>query len=274
MPMNVAASHRLNTAVANVARVYDYMLAGKDHYPVDRALAAKVLHAVPDAPLMASANRAFLGSTVRFLAADAGIGQFLDIGSGLPTRDNVHQVAQRVKPDAKVFYVDHDPMVLAHARALLTTNDDTDACWGDLREPELILEEADRLLDLNRPVAVLLVAILHFITDEEQPYKIVSTLLEALAPGSYLVISHGERTPALLKAATAYQNASAQVTLRSQAETERFFEGLDLVGPGVVRLPQWSLGDATEAGSDEVVTIYDKPITRQMPIFGGVGVKR
>ncbi len=261
--------------VPNVARMYDFLLGGKDHYAADREAVARVLAAAPDAPLMASANRAFLGGAVRLLAGDAGISRFLDIGSGLPTRDNVHEVAQRVNPGADVVYVDHDPVVLAHSRALLATNEHTHACWGDLREPERILNAAGEYLDLDRPVAVLLVAVLHFLSDADDPYGVVWSLMDAVAPGSYLVISHGERTPELVEAGKVYERAAAQVTLRSRAEICRFFDGLDLVGRGVVRLPKWSPGGEVEgAGSGEVVSIYDDPVTREMPVFCGVGVKR
>ncbi len=271
---SVATVPEFDPSMPNVARMYDYYLGGKDNYGPDRVAAERVLREVPDAPLIATANRAFLGDTVRFLAGEVGIGQFLDIGSGLPTRDNVHEVAQRTRPSAEVIYVDHDPVVLVHARALLARNPRTHALWGDLRSPELVVEAAGRFLDLSRPVAVLLVAVLHFVSDEHDPHGIVATLMDAVAPGSYLVISHGESTPEAVRAATAYDNANAQVTLRSRDEIARFFEGLELVGPGVVRLPRWRPGSVCETDPRQVVSIYDAPVTHQMPALCGVGRKR
>lgn len=255
--------------VPNIARMYDFYLGGKDNLAVDREAAAQVLKAAPDAPAMARANRAFLGRAVRFLAEDAGIGQFLDIGAGLPTRENVHEVAQRVNPLADVVYVDHDPVVLAHARALLASGEHTHAAWGDLRDPKRILNAAGEFVDLNEPVAILLVAVLHFIQDDEEPHRIVKTLMDAVAPGSYLVISHGEHTPELLEAGRAYEKTSARVALRSQTEISQFFEGLDLVRPGLVRLPHWSPSGENTRFPDGV-SIYDE---YDMPCFCGVGRK-
>jgi hypothetical protein len=182
----------IDTRAPNPARIYDYLLGGKDHYPADRQAAEAVLAVAPQAREGARENRAFLQRAVRYLA-EAGVRQFLDIGTGLPTQGNVHQVAQAVMPEARVVYVDHDPVVHTHANALLTNNSPTTvAVIGDLREPEAILDhpEVRRLLDFTRPIAVLLVAVLHFIRDAEDPAGIVTRLRDAMAPGSYLVVSH------------------------------------------------------------------------------------
>jgi hypothetical protein len=229
----------LNTP--NVARMYDYFLGGKDNLAADRDRAEEVIRHAPYVPLMARANRAFLGRAVRFLAGEAGIRQFLDIGTGLPTRENVHQVAQRIDPRSRVVYVDNDPVVLAHARALMVDNPNTHVAAGGLRDPGEILTDPHTrgMIDFSRPVAVLLCAILHFIADEEDPYGIVSTLVEAMAPGSYLVISHAERHRELTAVTDSYRGANAPPVLRSCVEIAGFFDGLELLAPGVVYLPLW-----------------------------------
>jgi hypothetical protein len=235
----------IDTTTANPARIYDALLGGKDHYPVDRAAADAILKAAPQARQGARENRAFLQRTVRFLAAEAGIRQFLDIGTGLPTQGNVHQVAHLVAADARVVYVDHDPVVHVHANALLANNSPTTvAVLADLREPEAILDNAQvrRLLDFTRPVGVLLVAVLHFIRDEEDPAGIVARLREAMAPGSFLVVSHatGDFHPqAGAKVTEVYRQASAPLVLRSRQSIERFFDGFDLVEPGLVQPAAW-----------------------------------
>ncbi|MEO3853523.1 SAM-dependent methyltransferase [Acrocarpospora sp. B8E8] len=248
----------------NVARMYDYYLGGKDNFATDRECADEVIRRVPQAREIAWANRRFLGRAVRFLADELGIDQFVDVGAGLPTRENVHQVAQRVNPDARVVYVDNDPVVQAHAQALLATDDQTRAITGDVRDPRGILadERLRGLLDLERPVGLLLVAVLHFITPEENPYESVTELLAALPRGSALVISHVERDESLAGAVTAYRRASSPAVLRSVAEVARFFGGLDVVEPGVVRVRDWR--------PDDLVLRFDPDV----PILGAVGVKR
>jgi S-adenosyl methyltransferase len=234
----------IDTRTANPARIYDALLGGKDHYPVDRATAQAILKAAPQAREGARENRGFLQRAVRFLA-EAGIRQFLDIGTGLPTQGNVHEIAHKVAPDARVVYVDNDPMVHTHALALLTNNrPSTVAVLADLRQPEAILTHPQmrQLLDLTRPVGVLLVAVLHFISDEENPTGIVARLREGMAPGSYLVISHatGDFHPqAGAKVSQIYRHASAPLVLRSRTEIERFFDGFDLVAPGLVQPAAW-----------------------------------
>ena len=230
---------------ANVARIYDYLVGGKDNYGIDRVAAEALLQIVPDAATAARQNRAFLGRAVRFLARNAGIRQFIDIGTGLPTHGNVHEIAQKTIPDARVLYVDNDPVVAVHAQALLTDNATTVAINRDLRDPDEILNHPAlrALIDLREPVAVLLVAVLHFIKDAENPYAIVGRLKEAMAPGSYLVISHvtGDDIPPE-DAATArklYDRANAPGIARTHAEVKRFFDGLDVIPPGLVSCSSW-----------------------------------
>jgi SAM-dependent methyltransferase len=234
----------VNTSVPNVARMYDYYLGGKDNFAADRAAAEKVLTAVPAVPTIARANRAFLGRAVRYLAGECGIRQFLDIGTGLPTANSVHQVAQTIDPACRVVYVDHDPVVLAHGRALLADNPTTTVIQGDLRDPEAILAhpELTALIDLDAPVAVLMLLMLHFLDNEDNPHAIVARLRDALPPGSYLAFTHGtwgKRAEATSAAADAYQRATAAVTLRTPEEISAIIDGFDLVEPGLVDLPAW-----------------------------------
>jgi hypothetical protein len=247
----------IDTSTPNPARIYDALLGGKDNFPADHRAAEQVLAAVPSAPAMARANRAFLQRAVHYLAGEAGIRQFLDIGTGLPTQGNVHQVAQAVAADARVVYVDHDPVVHAHANALLADNTTTIALLADLREPEAIIghPEVRRLLDLAQPVAVLLVAILHFLKDAEDPAGIIARLRDRLADGSYLVISHATGDfdqQAAAAAARAYDRAAAPMVLRSHAEVERLFDGFELVDPGLVQVSRWRPDDRRAATKREV----------------------
>jgi hypothetical protein len=239
------APRGVNSAIPNVARIYDYFLGGKDNYAADRAAAAKIAEAAPDVVRRTRENRAFLGRAVHFLA-DAGVRQFLDIGTGLPTQDNVHQVAQRLIPDARVAYVDNDLVVLTHARALLATDPRTIVIEADMREPAKILHHvtANEFIDLDQPVAVLMVAILHFLPDTDRPAEIVATFREHIAPGSYLVISHataGDMSPQnLTQAVQTYATTSAgSITPRSPEQIRSFFEGLELQEPGLVPVAQW-----------------------------------
>ncbi len=234
----------IDTRTPNPARIYDALLGGKDNYPADRNAAHDILNVAPQARRGAKENRAFLQRAVRYLAAEAGIRQFLDIGTGLPTQGNVHQIAQQVAPHTRVVYVDHDPVVHVHANALLANHTTTIAVLADLREPEVILgqPEVRRLLDLTRPVAVLLVAVLHFLRDEEDPTGIVTRLRDAMAPGSHLVISHATadfHPQAGAKVTQVYQHASAPLLLRSHSQIARFFDGFDLVEPGLVEPAAW-----------------------------------
>jgi S-adenosyl methyltransferase len=257
----------VDTSVAHIARVYDYWLGGKDNFAADREAAERVIAAYPDIVRSCQANRAFLARTVRYLAREAGVRQFLDIGTGIPAASNTHEVAQSEAPQSRVVYVDNDPVVLAHARALLASGPDGATAYvdADLREPGRILAEAAGLLDFSRPVAVMLVAILQHIGNANDPYKIVATLVEAVPAGSHLVVSHPARdieAEAMAEIAESMNELVAEkVTFRSQAEVARFFEGLELVDPGVVPVPRWRPESAAEEASPTV-------------LWGGVGRKR
>jgi hypothetical protein len=235
-----------DTSVAHQARIYDYLLGGKDNYAADRAAAGELMKIWPEMTFTARANRAFLGRAVRYLAGEAGIRQFLDIGTGIPTAGNTHQVAQAIAPESRVVYVDYDPVVLAHARALLISRAGgaTDYIDADLRDTGTILAQAAKLLDFTRPVAVTLLAILNAIPDSDGPYAIVARLMDAVPPGSYLVISHGgsdllgdERLDGLTGVAD--RRIQQKVIYRTREQVMRFFEGTGLVEPGLVRVEQW-----------------------------------
>jgi hypothetical protein len=233
----------LDTSVAHPARVYDYWLGGKDNFAADREAAERVLAVTPGLRQRVRANRAFLARAVRYLATEAAIRQFLDIGTGIPSADNTHEVAQAVAPDSRIVYVDNDPIVLVHARALLvgTPQGATQYIEGDLRQPGAILAAA-RTLDFDRPVALLLIGILHLIQDSERPYEIVAELMDALPSGSYLGISHPalDILPGQEEAQRRYnERVSTPQTLRTEPEVARFFVGLDLVPPGVVYVHNW-----------------------------------
>ncbi|WP_043628046.1 SAM-dependent methyltransferase [Nonomuraea candida] len=244
-----SAPSGIDTTRPSVARVYDFMLGGKDNYEIDRQVAQAALRIAPDAPEAALANREFLRRTVRHLAAEAGIRQFLDIGSGLPTQGNVHEVAQAVIPGAHVVYVDHDPIVLAHGRALLAVDETTTIVEADAREPEKILDDprTRSLIDFDEPVGLLLFGILHHLSDEEDPAGIAARLIRPLAPGSHVVISHfhnpGQERPEVAEqAATAEKLFNEHLGTgrwRTRAEILAFFDGLDLLEPGLVPLPEW-----------------------------------
>jgi hypothetical protein len=231
----------------HIARMYDYFLGGKNHFAADRETAEKVLASMPSARIGPRENRAFLGRAVRYLAAEAGIRQFLDIGTGLPTANNVHEVAQRVAPSSRIVYTDNDPMVLAHARALLTSTPEGRTAYihADLRQPQAILSDpvTREVLDFSQPIALILVAILHFVPDEEKPAEIVATLLDALPSGSYLVSSHVtmEHSPVeTVGAERVYRGAGLPAQPRDSDEFARLaFSGLDLVPPGVVLVSEW-----------------------------------
>jgi hypothetical protein len=236
----------LDVSVAHPARVYDFWLGGKDNFAADREAAEQVIAANPSVLPGVRANRAFLGRAVRYLAGEAGIRQFLDIGTGLPTVDNTHEVAQRAAPDSRIVYVDNDPIVLTHARALLTSTRQgaTSYVDSDLHDTAGLLRAATGTLDFSQPVAVMLLMILQYIPDSDDPWGIVRTLLDAVPSGSYLVVSD---TAADIDAAAVAESArrynqrlgAVRQTRRSKAEFSRFFTGLDLIDPGVVPLPQW-----------------------------------
>jgi len=251
----------INATKPHPARIYDYYLGGKSNFPADREVADQILALAPESRDNAQLNRSFLRRVVRFLAGEAGIRQFLDIGTGLPTQGNVHEVAQAVAPDARIVYVDYDPIVLSHGRALLAGEHVT-IVQGDLRDPGGILgnPELREVLDFEQPIALLLVAILHFIHDRDDPAAILQRLREALPAGSYLAVSHatGDFDPArTLEALKIYKGMLA---LRSHAEIERFFEGFDLLDPGLVEVDRWRPDAETKAS-------FGLPV----PIYGGVG---
>jgi S-adenosyl methyltransferase len=241
-----AGSLPFDTSVAHQARCYDYMLGGKDNYAADRAAVDAWLEIDPDVLFTARANRAFLGRAVRYLAAEAGIRQFLDIGTGIPTSGNTHQVAQAVAPESRVVYADYDPVVLAHARALLSSTDAgaTEYIDADLRDTEKILDQASRLLDFTKPVAITLLTILHAIPDSDDPQRIVGKLLDAVPPGSFLVVSHwgsdflSQEKRDGLKDVTD-RMVQQPLTPRSREQVTRFFAGTDLIEPGLVRVEEW-----------------------------------
>lgn len=238
-----AARRGIDTTNASSARVYDYLLGGKDNFEVDRAVAETMLQAEPQARACIWQNRRFLMRAVRYLAEEGGIRQFLDIGTGLPTQDNVHQVVQRYAPDSRVVYVDNDPVVAVHARALMAPSD-VAVVEADLRSPLDILAEPQvrEMIDSGRPVALLLVAVLHFIDESDDPYGIVDRLMDGLPAGSHLVISHGTRqlSPEVADTAQdAYGGANAHLALRTREQITRFFEGLEMVPPGLVWSKDW-----------------------------------
>ena len=244
-----------DTSVAHVARVYDYWLGGKDNFAADRAAGDQAIEAFPNIPMSARANRAYQARVVRFLAGEVGIRQFLDIGTGIPTANHTHQVAQAVAPESRVVYVDNDPIVLSHARALLASHPAgaTDYVDSDLRDPQKILDGAERLLDFSRPIAVMLMAILQHIDDENDPYAIVATLMDALPPGSYLALSHPASdidSEAMAKMAIVLNQMIAEkVTFRDRAAVSGFFAGLELVEPGLVQASKWRPASEIEAAS-------------------------
>ncbi len=245
MDGEAAAPPGIDTSRAHPARVYDYWLGGKDNFAADREAAELALQAYPQLAQAVQANRKFLARAVRYLTGEAGVRQFLDVGTGIPAADNTHQVAQREAPDSRIVYVDNDPIVLLHARALLksTPQGACDYIQADLRNPGEILAAAERTLDFGKPVALMLLAILQFISDDEDPYTLVSRLLAALPSGSYLVISHptDDFNPNRQGESIQRYNerVADQATLRGHDETARFFDGLELAEPGVVAVSKW-----------------------------------
>ena len=235
----------IDTSKANIARVYDYWLGGNHNFRADQDAARALITVEPNARAIMRANRAFLGRAVRFLAREAGIRQFLDIGSGIPTERNVHEVAHDAAPGSRVVYVDNDEVAAAHSRLLLQDNPDATVVQADLREPAKILADPDTqlLIDFAQPVAVLLVAVLHFVPDSAGPAEILATLRDALAPGSYLVICHACRdaNPGMADPAEAayHSRVAAQLRMRTREEIAGLFDGFGLVEPGLVWLPEW-----------------------------------
>lgn len=238
---------QVNPNVPHPARIYDYLLGGKDHYAADRAAAEETIRRAPQVRESARANRAWMRRAVRYLAGQ-GVRQFLDIGTGIPTSPNLHEVAQQVSPDCRVVYADNDPVVLAHARALLSSSPEGRTAYiqADLRRPDQILQAPElwQTLDRDRPVALMLCAILHFVRDEEEPGRLVAAFRDALPPGSYLALSHTTNDIQPQRAADAAavygeRRAAALMVPRPLNQVEAFFDGFDLVEPGVVQLPRW-----------------------------------
>jgi O-methyltransferase involved in polyketide biosynthesis len=275
--LDVAAPDpRFDPAVPHPARVYGFWLGGKDHYDADRKAAEEVMRLRPQVVAGARANRAFLTRVVRFLAAECGIRQFLDIGTGLPAPDNTHEVAQRVDPRCRIVYADNDPLVLAHARALLISAPQG-ACGyvdADLREPEFIVAQAAQTLDLTQPTAILLLAVLHFVPDAADPAGIVAALASALTPGSYLAISHltADLAPEQVAAATTAYNdlAPVPVTARSHAEVTALFGGLPLLSPGVVPVSEWRIQAGNPFGQPADLHAGVARIAQARVRFGGM----
>jgi len=234
-----------DTTVAHSARLWNYLLGGKDNFAADREAAEQALALMPDLVLSARADREFLGRAVRYLAGETGIRQFLDIGTGLPTANNTHEVAQGIAPDARVVYVDNDPIVLIHARALLTSTPEgaTDYIQDDVRNPDSILAGAARTLDFDQPVALMLLGIMNFVVDDREAYAIVRELLDALPSGSYLALSHPTlevHREAVEESMRLWnESGAAPITARNPKELEQFFDGLELIEPGVVTCSRW-----------------------------------
>ena len=249
---------RLDTSVAHSARLWNFLLGGKDNFAADREAAQQVLAFMPELVQSARYNREFLGRVVRHLAGEAGIGQFLDIGTGLPTADNTHEVAQATNPAARVVYVDNDPMVLVHARALLTSTPEgaTDYIDSDVRQPELILQAAGETLDFGKPIAIMLLGILNFVPDDAEAEAIVDRLVAAVPSGSYLVVSHPTmevHREAVERAMQMWNSSgSAPIVARTPAQISRFFHGLEVLEPGLVTCSQWR----PDGNDTTVVTEY------------------
>ena len=246
-------------SVPNPARMWNYWLGGKDNFAADREGAERVLEVMPSLPLIARAVRLFLIDAVHQLATEHGVRQFLDIGTGLPTADNTHDVAQRAAPESRIVYVDYDPVVLTHAQALLTSSPEgmTDYIQADLRDTDTILKGAARTLDFTRPVAVMLIAVLHFIPDADDPYAIVERLMDAVPSGSYLVMAHAASDidpEATAEMARRYNKmSSATITPRTRDQVARFFDGLELLPPGLVPISKWALSSPIDPTTSALI---------------------
>jgi SAM-dependent methyltransferase len=253
----------------SAARIYDYLLGGYHNFEVDREVARRFVEILPRAPLIMRANRAFVRRVVKFFV-EQGIDQFLDIGSGIPTVGNVHEIAQEMNPSARVVYVDIDPVAVRHGEEILRENTNTVIIQADTREPQAILNHPDvaRLLNFGKPVAVLITSVLLFLTEDDEAYRVVRTLRDALAPGSYIAISHptneGAPEEQEAEAGALYAAAGSPIRLRSRAEIERFFDGLDVIEPGLVFLPLWRPEDPDDL-------YYDQP--EQAGMLSAVGRK-
>ncbi|WP_314174480.1 SAM-dependent methyltransferase [Streptomyces winkii] len=256
------APQGIDLTVPSVSRMYDYYLGGSHNFEVDREAGKRAMEAWPGLPKIVQANRAFMRRAIRF-AIGEGVTQFLDIGSGIPTFGNVHEVALSAEASARVLYADNDPVAVAHSRAVLEDEDRADVVSADFRSPQDILcsAEVERLLDLERPVAVLLVAVLHFIEDKDDPWKTVREIGDALAPGSLLVVSHSSADEGPLRSVgddvrDVYRQTSSPLITRSRSEIKQFFEGFDLVEPGVVPIPRWRPEDMPETEDPLLLSGY------------------
>jgi hypothetical protein len=258
---------RFDTSVASIARIYDYWLGGKENFKADREAAEAMIQQYPDIVAGVRMNRAFLGRAIHYLAAEAGIRQFLDIGTGLPSSNNTHEVAQRAAPESRIVYVDNDPVVLSHAQALLTSDPEgaCDYIDADIRDPGKILKAAASTLDFTQPVAVCLIMVLQFVPDADDPWKITRTLTDAMPSGSYLALAHPasdvdqEVAPALRQLST--RMGGTRVAPRSHEQVARFFDGLEMVEPGLVQLHRWRPGPGVSDNG------------RNLAAYGGVGRK-
>ncbi len=266
VPDSEASLTGIDATVPHSARIWNYWLGGKDNYAIDRAAGDQFLAVFLDIVVIARSTRAFMGRAVRYLAGEARVRQFLDIGTGLPSADSTHQIAQLVAPESRIVYVDNDPVVLAHAHALLEScaEGTTDYVDADLRDPATILGEAGRRLDFSRPVAVMLLGILGHVTDDGRARSIVGRLVEAMPAGSYLVVSDGSNVVNGDRGQAAqddYNDSGAEpYCLRSPEQITRFFDGLDLVAPGVVSVSRWRPGTGD--------------VPEEVDAFCGVGLKR
>ncbi|MFY1674732.1 SAM-dependent methyltransferase [Plantactinospora sp. WMMB334] len=259
----VPSGSKLDTTVPHSARIWNYWLGGKDHFAVDRAAGDEVIAHIPDIPIGARSERAFLKRVVRFLVEDAGIRQFLDVGTGLPSADNTHEVAQSLDPRCRVVYIDNDPLVMAHARALLasTSEGSCDYVEADLRQPETILAAARQTLDFSQPIGLMLLGVVNHLMDDAVAYGSVAQLVQAMPTGSYLVLTHSTAEihgePMLRAMRETTERGGTPIRARTKTELERFFDGLDLLEPGVVTCSRWR----PDPESDEP----------EVYLFGGVG---
>jgi len=255
----------LNPSVPHPARRYNYWLGGKDNFAADRESGDAVVALFPSIRTAVIENRYFLRRAVSLLAGELGITQFLDIGTGLPTADNTHEVAQRIAPESSVVYVDNDPLVMVHARALLNAAPGagpTSYIEADVRSPEYILQEAAKLLDFSRPIGLMMIAVLHFIADEEDPYGIVRRLISALPSGSYLVLSHSTSDFLAPAAVQTFRTGAIPVYLRTHHDVVRFFDGLDVLEPGVVSISDWRAEHESDPRPDASETATDCAVAR------------
>jgi len=265
-PDPLAHPPKIDTSRPHPARMYDYFLGGKDNYPVDQEAAERFIAAAPEVRVAVRANRAFLRRAVRYVVGEGGVRQILDIGTGLPTEPNVHQIAREIAPRTRVAYVDNDPIVGTHSMALLDDDEGISVVLADLRDPRAILDHPDvrKVIDLDEPVALLLVAVLHFVRDDEDPAALMTTLLDALPAGSYLVLSHATvdfHEDGREDAVAIYKNASATMNPRTHAEILPFFGGLTLLPPGLVTVPTWHPDETPD------------PALPPIGFYGGVGRK-